>query len=106
MPLANDHVRTLIELLRASGPELGRRWLAALLVIPEAERPGVVRAVERRVAEEFGRRGAQGEDETLLDVAEPPVQRDGYVEQVIRTYARQEKDRNEEEERRTRRSAS
>lgn len=81
-------MRTLVRLLRASGPELGRRWLAALLVVPDDERTPVVEAVERRVAEVYGVGGA---DETLLDVAEAPVQRDGYVEQVIRTYAKREK---------------
>jgi len=78
-----------------SGPDLGRRWLASLLVVPADEREAVVRAVERRVAEVFGPH-AHADDEILLDVAEAPVQRDGYVEQVIRTYARPEENRDQE----------
>ncbi len=44
----------LVELMRAMGPELGRRWLAALTLVPEDEREAVVEAVERQIVEEFG----------------------------------------------------
>lgn len=44
----------LTELMRAMGPELGRRWLAALTLVPEHEREAVVEAVERQIVEEFG----------------------------------------------------
>mgnify|MGYP007077567851 CR=1 FL=1 len=94
-PSPNDHVRTLIELLRPAGTDLARRWLAALLVAPESVRAGIVEPVDRRIVEECGGRapgeagpGTHAAAETLLDIAEPPVQRDGYVEQIIRTYAR------------------
>ena len=44
----------LIELLRPAGPELARRWLAALTVVPEHERQAVVEAVERKIHAEYG----------------------------------------------------
>ncbi|MEO1583017.1 MAG: hypothetical protein AAFR96_00410 [Planctomycetota bacterium] len=44
----------MIEMLRPAGPELARRWLAILTVVPEHERAGVVEAVERSVHAEFG----------------------------------------------------
>lgn len=72
----------LVELLRGSGVELGRRWLAALLLVPEGERAAVVESVRRKIVEEYG-----GED-VMLDIAEEPVQKEGYVEQVVRTYTR------------------
>lgn len=51
----NDHVRMLIELMRPAGPELARRWVAALTLVPEAERESVVEAVERRIVDEYAR---------------------------------------------------
>ncbi|MEM7623685.1 MAG: hypothetical protein AAF235_10845 [Planctomycetota bacterium] len=45
----------LIEMLKPAGPDLGRRWLAALLLVPDAERASVVAAVEQQITEEFGR---------------------------------------------------
>ncbi len=44
----------LVELMRAMGPELGRRWLAALTLVPEDEREAVVEAVEAQIVAEFG----------------------------------------------------
>ncbi len=35
------------------GPELARRWVAALMLVPEADRESVVEAVERRIVEEY-----------------------------------------------------
>ncbi len=81
MPSPNDHLRMLVELLRPAGPELGRRWLAALLLAPASEREAVVEAVERRMSEEYGGGAA-------LTLSEPPVQRQGHVEQVVRSYRR------------------
>lgn len=46
----NDHVRLLVELLRPVGPELARRWLAALLIVHQKDREEVVSAVERELA--------------------------------------------------------
>jgi hypothetical protein len=36
----------LIELIRPAGAELARRWLAALMIAPEDERPGIVDEIE------------------------------------------------------------
>lgn len=44
----------LIELLRPTGPELARRWVAALLLVPEDERADVVDSVEKRIVETYG----------------------------------------------------
>ncbi|GAB4386444.1 MAG: hypothetical protein Kow0022_15440 [Phycisphaerales bacterium] len=52
--LPNDHVRMLTELLRPCGPELARRWLAALLLVPTDQRESVVQAVEEQIVREFG----------------------------------------------------
>ncbi len=43
----------LSELLKPAGPELARRWLAALLLVPDAEREAVVSAVEAQILDEF-----------------------------------------------------
>lgn len=44
----------LTELLRPCGPELARRWLAALLLVPADQRESVVQAVEAQIVREFG----------------------------------------------------
>ncbi len=51
--LPNDHVRMLVELLRPCGPELARRWLAALMLVPPDQRKGVVEAVEQQIVREY-----------------------------------------------------
>ena len=56
----NDHVRMLVELMRPMGPELARRWVAALTLVPEAERESVVESVERRIVEEYARAPGDG----------------------------------------------
>lgn len=56
----------LVELLRPAGPELARRWLAALLLVPEGERGAVVASVERRIVEEFA--GGEVEAKSTSDV--------------------------------------
>lgn len=86
----------LVELLRPLGPELARRWLAALLAIPAHEREAAVGAVEARVAEAYNQRAAASRKRTgksaggkrgkSFDVLSPPVQREGYTEQVVTTY--------------------
>tara|TARA_Y100001933_G_scaffold72643_1_gene74188 strand:+ start:951 stop:1109 length:159 start_codon:yes stop_codon:yes gene_type:complete len=50
----------LIEMMRPTGPELARRWLAALMLVPRDQREAVVASVEQRVVEEFGDRAEQG----------------------------------------------
>ncbi len=47
--IPNDHLRLLVELLQPVGPELARRWLAALLLVHRSEREAVVNAVERQL---------------------------------------------------------
>ncbi|MBZ0170914.1 MAG: hypothetical protein K8E66_00900 [Phycisphaerales bacterium] len=47
----------LIELMRPAGPELARRWVAALTRVPEAQRESVVEAVERRIVDEYASGG-------------------------------------------------
>lgn len=86
----------LVELLRPATPELARRWLAALLAVPEIERAGVVDAVERQIIATYEHAHA---DRTTpdhakhvhakpggLDVVHPPVSREAYLEQVVVTY--------------------
>lgn len=92
----------LIELLRPCGAELARRWVAALLLVPVEEREAVVHSIEARIAalytdpaddEQAGvvpraaSSNTPSSDPPLLHVAGDPVQRDGYTEQEIRTYA-------------------
>lgn len=85
--MPNDHLRMLIQLLRPTTPDLARRWVAALLMVPEDERTGVVEAVEARIAAEFGADAKAGEmAERWLHVSGPEVQKDGYTERVERTY--------------------
>lgn len=72
----------LVELLRPAGPELARRLVAALMMVPEAERARVVSEIERRVVEAYGTERPPSE----VTVVSAPVQRDGYVEEVHTTY--------------------
>lgn len=77
----------LVELLRPAGPDLARRWLAALLVVPREDREAVVEAVERRVAAIYPLGpGVSAEEVTVIH---PPRQGDGCVEQVEVTYRRE-----------------
>lgn len=73
----------LIELLRPAGPELARRWLAALMLVDAEEREAMVEMVERQVAQLYGPEPAAAGG---FQVVHPPVQRDGHTEQVITTY--------------------
>lgn len=105
-----DHVRLMIELLRPLTPELSRRWLSALLLVPEDERSAVVARVERAIVESYSGAGPLAEpivpgskratdivlpsippdaqaEERQVHVVFPPNQREGFVEQVVRTYA-------------------
>ena len=69
------------------------------MLVPAGEREDVVRAVEARIGAEYGvqrsdavpvrGRGAEsGEDDQTLSLRSTPQQRDGYSEQVVRTYKR------------------
>lgn len=81
-----DHVRLLTELLQPTGPELARRWLAILAMVPREEREDVVRAISQRVVETYGK-SIRREESFGLRVVSPPVQRDGYFEHRETTYA-------------------
>ncbi len=72
----------LVELLRPAGAELGRRWLACLMLAPESEREAIVRSIEQRMAELYLKPDA----DRTLNVAHPPEQREGFVEQKFTTY--------------------
>lgn len=80
----------LVELLQPLGPELARRWVAALMMVARDEREAMVAAIERRIVELYGpgagRRPTPAGETRELRVVQPPVQRDGYVEQVEATY--------------------
>ncbi len=95
-PSPNDHVRTLVEMLRPGGADLARRWVAALFLAPETEREEIVASVERRLVGLYAKEDAEageregGDSPQVLHLAEPPIQREGYVEQTIRTYERAE----------------
>ena len=79
----------LIELLQPTGPDLARRWLAALLLVPRDDRLSVVESVEQRIASMFEPDApAESTDDDEIDIVFPPVQRKGYVEQTHKTYAR------------------
>ncbi|GDX99724.1 hypothetical protein LBMAG48_21280 [Phycisphaerae bacterium] len=83
----------LVELLQPLGPELVRRWVATLLMVPRDQREGVVAAVEQRIAEMYEQSWTAGQaaaDSVLkpieVEIVHPPQQREGYVEQVVTTY--------------------
>lgn len=86
----------LVELLKPLGPELSRRWLATLLAVPGSEREKVVAAIEARVAQAYAGRIPESAGKATakrgrqrgksLDVVQPPVQREGYTEQIVTTY--------------------
>lgn len=82
----SDHVKLLLELLRPCGVELARRWVAALMLVPVDEREAVVSAIEARLAREYAGASYAGEGR-LTSVVHPPVQREGYVEQVFTSYS-------------------
>lgn len=82
-----EHLRMLIELMKPAGPDMARRWLACLLCVPESERAALLAEMEAR-AGALASRAASAHAE--LSVLHPPVQREGYIEQVCTTYARSE----------------
>lgn len=104
--LPNQHVKTIVELLRPAGPELARRWIAALLLVPPEERGEVVAAVEASIVKAYApvaRAKAPGRSPHLsastppasppadqrdqeFIVVYPATQKAGYVEQIERTY--------------------
>ncbi|MBY0261247.1 MAG: hypothetical protein K2Q20_02830 [Phycisphaerales bacterium] len=79
-------MKMLLELLRPCGVELARRWVAALMLVPVDEREAVVSAIEASLAREYAGASYSGEGR-LTSVVHPPVQREGYVEQVFTSYS-------------------
>ena len=51
--LPNDHLELLIDLLRPGSVELARRWVSALMLVPEGEREAIVAAVEAQIVADF-----------------------------------------------------
>lgn len=91
--LPNDHARTLVELLRASqggGIDLARRWVAALMLVPEREREAVVSAIESRIVQQYAAAPrSERSDEPgppVVHLRSQAVQRDGFVEETVRSY--------------------
>lgn len=62
----NEHVRAIVELLRPAGPDLARRWLSALALVPDHEREHVVRSIERRIVELYHPDAATDQDVARL----------------------------------------
>lgn len=50
----SDHLRLLVDLLKPVGPEIARRWVAALILIPEEERLAVIESVEAEIVRQYG----------------------------------------------------
>jgi len=50
----SDHLRLLVDLMKPAGPELARRWLAALTLVPEEERESVIESVEAEILRQYG----------------------------------------------------
>ena len=44
----------MIELMKPMGVELSRRWVAALMLVPEDDREAVVEAIEEKIADQYG----------------------------------------------------
>jgi len=51
--LPNDHLELLVELMRAGSIELTRRWVSALMLVPESERESIVDAVEAQIVADY-----------------------------------------------------
>ena len=89
----------MLRLAGGGGAELLRRWCAALLSVPADEREAVVAAVEGQLAREYQLPpliGAVSGSETLptFDIASPPVEKEGFSETTVRTYAAAPKSKN------------
>ena len=49
----SDHLRLLVDLLKPVGPEIARRWVAALVLVPEEERLAVIESVEAEIVRQY-----------------------------------------------------
>jgi hypothetical protein len=70
-----------VELLRPGGLDAARRLVAALTLVPEAEREEVVVEIERRIVEVY----APSQTERIC-IVHPPAQHNGYIEEVRAEY--------------------
>lgn len=97
----------MVELMKPLTPALARRWLAALLQVPEEERALLVARVEKAIVETYASTSPASEairlpeaeitlphippdeqaEERLIHVVHPPRAGEGHTEQIIRTYA-------------------
>lgn len=73
--------------MRPGGAELSRRWVAALMLVPPEDRPGVVESIEARIVETYTNPSRDDRPAGVreIDVVHPPTQRAGHVEQVVTT---------------------
>ena len=53
--MRNDHMVLMLELCKPESMPLVRRWVAALMLAPEAERESIVLAVEKQMVKDFAR---------------------------------------------------
>ena len=51
--LPNDHLKLFMDLLRPDSMELARRWVSALMLVPEDERESIVQAVEAQIVADY-----------------------------------------------------
>ena len=53
MLLPNEQLKLLIELMRPGSIELARRWVSALMLVPDGEREAIVSAVEVQIVADY-----------------------------------------------------
>lgn len=49
----SDHLKLLVDLLKPLGPELARRLVAALTLVPEDQRLAVIQSVEAEIVRQY-----------------------------------------------------
>ena len=49
----NDHMTLMLELCKPESMTLVRRWVAALMLVPEDQRESIVQAVESQIVADF-----------------------------------------------------
>lgn len=79
-------MRALVELLRAGSPDLARRWLAALLLVPETDRERIVEAVEHQIVNEYAVPASDDAESPAMRVVYPPKEIPGGTEHVTVEY--------------------
>jgi len=74
-----------MKMLDSSQADLARRWLSVLLAVPAAQRGALVRALESRF-----HTGMSSKKNSLISLRGPAMQRDGYIETIIRSFEKVE----------------